>query len=235
MSAKGVTVESFLADVANHKLTVRMDNGCYRHLVFRQPINTWNMWFEIVTWPNMLTIHGDMGTWSFSRVEDMFTFFRSDQLRINASYWSEKIESESRFGGPHKTFIPEIFKGNVLSSLDGYGLSGRQIVEIAELLRDQVFCEEEESSARRALAAFKHEEFRFSDSWEIDGKGYTYHYLWCLHAIVWAIQQYDAVSTLGERPESAEVKTRSRVANALPKRDGLGNTEEMEVPLNEPS
>ena len=71
----------------------------YRHLLFRQP-NSGNMWFEIITWPDSLMIRGDMGSWSFSRVQDMFTFFRSDQLKINPSYWTEKIDSESRFGGP---------------------------------------------------------------------------------------------------------------------------------------
>jgi|SRR5665213_1794470 len=121
MSDKPMNAEQFLADVANHELTIKQDNGLYRHLYFRQLGNS-NMWFEIVTWPGALTINGDMGSWSFSRVDDMFRFFRSKELRINSSYWAEKITSESRYGG----------------------------------------------------------------------KGYTYHFLWCLHAIVWAIQQYDA-------------------------------------------
>jgi hypothetical protein len=187
-----MNAEQLLVDVTNHKLTVRLDSGVYRHLVFRQPSNSWNMWFEIITWPGSLTIHGDMGTWSFSRVNDMFTFFRSGQLRINASYWCEKISSESRFGGPSEKFNADTFKVNVLSSLDGYGLSDQQKADIVEALEEEVFGEEDESAARRALSDFKHEDFTFSDSWEIGGKGYAYHYLWCLHAIVWGIQQYDA-------------------------------------------
>ena len=68
---KIMDADQLLRDVAKHKMTVRLDNGLYRHLLFRQP-DTSNLWFEIVTWPHCLTIHGDMGTWSFSRVEDMF-------------------------------------------------------------------------------------------------------------------------------------------------------------------
>ena len=54
-----------------------------------------------------------------------------------------------------------------------------------------MFDEEDELIMRKALADFECEDFSFSDSWEIRGSSYTYHYLWCLHAIVWAIQQYD--------------------------------------------
>lgn len=189
---KAMGSDQFLKDVASHAMTVLSDNGLYRHLKFRQSERSWNMWFEVVTWPGSLAIHGDMGSWSFSRVEDMFTFFRSDKLQINASYWGEKITSESRFGGPSKRFHPETFKANVLSSLDGYGLVESQQIEIAKALEEEVFCEEHEAYARRALSDFKHDDFEFSDSWEIKGDGCTYHYLWCLHAIVWAIQQYDA-------------------------------------------
>ena len=31
------------------------------------------------------------------------------------------------------------------------------------------------------------------DTWEISGDAFVYHYLWCLYAIVWAIQQYGSV------------------------------------------
>ena len=191
MSTKTMNAEQLLVDVANHKMTIRLDSGLYRHLHFRQPSNS-NMWFEIITWPGSLTVNGDMGTWSFYRVDDMFTFFRSDKLRINASYWDEKITSESRYGGPAEKFDADTFKANVLSSLDGYELSDHQKAAVVEALEEEVFSEEDESTARRALSDFKHDDFTFSDSWEINGNGYTYHYLWCLHAIVWGIKQYDA-------------------------------------------
>ena len=184
---KLMSAEQFVADVANHKLSVKLRDGLYRHLLFRQP-DSGNMWFEIVTWPGSLAIHGDMGSWTFSRVTDMFTFFRSKELKINAQYWCEKVQAESRFGGPSEKFDAEVFKANVISSLDGYGSVPSGVVEALE---DEVFGQEDELSARRALLNFNHAGFTFSDSWEINGNAYTYHFLWCLHAIVWAIQQYD--------------------------------------------
>lgn len=185
----------FLADIAAHQMTVYLDNDLYRHVTFRKPGDS-NMWFEILTWPMNLAVHGDMGTWTFSRIADMFSFFRSDSLRINASYWTEKIGSESRFGGPSKRFIDEVYEANVRSSLDGYSLSDADKSEVLEALKDGVFSDDE-TSARRAVSEFKcylsaGDTFEFSDPWEIDGEDYTYHYLWCLYAIVWGIQQYDA-------------------------------------------
>lgn len=191
--SRPMNAEQFLADVSNHKMAVKLDNGLYRHLLLRQPGNS-NMWFEIVTWPGSLTIGGDMGSWSFSRIEDMFEFFRSGKLKINASYWCEKIDSESRFGGPAEKFDPEVFRGRVIESLDGYGLDDDRKAEIIEALKGEVFSgDQDESYLRRDVAHFKHGDFEFSDIWEISAKAYTYHFLWCLYAIVWAIQQYDAV------------------------------------------
>jgi len=86
MPEKLCNSDQFLADVAGHKMTVLLDNGLHRHLRFRSSKDSWNMWFEIVTWPGCLMLHGDMGSWCFSRLDDMFAFFRSDKMAINAHY-----------------------------------------------------------------------------------------------------------------------------------------------------
>lgn len=57
-----VTPETFLKDVSGHVMAVKLDEGLHRHIIFRQPKNS-NQWYEILTWPGCLTIHGDMGTW----------------------------------------------------------------------------------------------------------------------------------------------------------------------------
>jgi hypothetical protein len=203
-----LTCETFLKDVETHILTLLLDQGVYRHIRFRKPSDSWNLWFEIVTWPGTLVIRGDMGTWAFARIEDMFGFFRSGlsggELRINESYWAEKIESESRFGGPHEKFSPSTFKANVLSSLDGYGLDEDERKRVTEEL-EEVFSVEDESTAYGLLQEFKCGDFQFQDSWEITGMAYTYHFRWCLFAIVWAIRQYDLLQSANAgqlQPES---------------------------------
>jgi hypothetical protein len=191
-SMKQLTSEQFLKDVVAHTLTVKLDSGLYRHLSFRGPHGS-NMWFDLITWPGNLTIRGDMGTWIFARIDDMFKFFGSDLERVNPQYWAEKIESESRFGGPSKKFVPEVYRERVIAGLDDHGLEGAARTGVINALNEVLNETEEcESELRRAVRQFEHEGFEFSDPWEIDGEDYTYHYLWCLHAIVWGIQQYNA-------------------------------------------
>lgn len=191
---KTLTVEQFQRDVANHKMTVRLDAGLYRHLAFRtEGPNSWNLWFELVTWPNAIIIRGDMGSWSFSRVEDMFTFFRRSDLGINAHYWTEKCESVDVAVGPCGKFDADTFKENIISSLDNYDLEDGEKSHIMQALDEDVFRQDSEHEMRSALDEFEYGEFRFSNTWEIGGQTYSYHLLWCLYAIVWGIQQYDAL------------------------------------------
>ena len=84
----------------------------------------------------------------------------------------------------------------MINSLDGYDLEDDRKTKVIAALEEEVFSFENEQEARQALTNFScynAEEFTFSDPWEIDGNAYTYHYLWCLYAIVWAIKQYDAL------------------------------------------
>ena len=91
------TEADFLKDVAAHEMEILRDDGVYRHIRFKKP-GTWCMHFDLVTWPGYLAYSGDMGCYVFSRLNDMFEFFRTDreylqrdgrQLCINLCYWSE--------------------------------------------------------------------------------------------------------------------------------------------------
>ena len=86
------TSTRFLLDTAFHRLEIIRDDGLYRHLRMKQP-GTSCYYFDIITWPGYLTVTGDMGTWTFSRIADMFDFFGPWQDGINTGYWSEKLEA----------------------------------------------------------------------------------------------------------------------------------------------
>ncbi|STU51511.1 Uncharacterised protein [Klebsiella pneumoniae] len=64
----------FLIDTAFHRLEIIRDDGLYRHLRMQQP-ETSCYYYDVITWPGYLTVTGDMGTWTFSRIADMFDFF----------------------------------------------------------------------------------------------------------------------------------------------------------------
>jgi hypothetical protein len=78
----------FERDTAGHGMTVLHDDGLYRHLRFQNPGRS-AYWFDLVTWPGFLAFAGDMDGYVFTRVEDMFTFFRGHN--INPDYWAEKV------------------------------------------------------------------------------------------------------------------------------------------------
>lgn len=87
------TAERFKRDTAQHVMTVLHDDGLYRHLRFGNPGSSF-YWFDIVTWPGSLAFRGDMdGGYIFSRVTDMFMFFRrnGNSHGINPHYWAQKL------------------------------------------------------------------------------------------------------------------------------------------------
>ncbi len=184
------TQEQFLRDVARHVMTEKLDQGIYRHLRFRQPDNG-NMWFDVTTWPGYLVISGDMGTWAFSRVDDMFKFFRSDKgLWINASYWSEKLQNGAHGGHREaKRFDVDVFWSAVFGRLDGYELTPEDLCTVQGELEDLKTRCDNEYACYTGLADFR---IALSDFWDHNLEDYTYHFIWCLYAIVWGIQQYDA-------------------------------------------
>lgn len=67
----------FLADVKDHKISIVRDDGVYRHVRFAKP-ETVCMHFDLITWPGYLAYVGDMGAFTFTRLRDMFEFFRGD-------------------------------------------------------------------------------------------------------------------------------------------------------------
>ncbi|HEY9410227.1 MAG TPA: hypothetical protein VIP77_11660 [Jiangellaceae bacterium] len=90
----------FLRESSQHRMTVLHDDGLYRHLRFADPRSGWGFyWFELITTPNTLIFRGDGESFVFSRLEDMFKFFRTGlgrdgSIDINPQYWSEKLTSD---------------------------------------------------------------------------------------------------------------------------------------------
>lgn len=91
-----LTQEKFLREVAGHGMTIIRDDGVHRHVRFKRP-DTICAHFDLVTWPGYLCYSGDMGTFVFSRLNDMFEFFRRSHkenlFAIDHHYWAEKVEA----------------------------------------------------------------------------------------------------------------------------------------------
>ena len=136
-----------------------------------------------------------MGTYVLSRTEDMFRFFRRDQLEVNEGYWAEKVVSSDRT--PVKDFrveaVRQWFRENLRSHLDGWNKSERrEITQQVKELFDRIEDMSEPEIRREIDDIHVDGDMVFCDMWEVDFTTYTFRFLWCLHAIVWGIQQYDA-------------------------------------------
>lgn len=215
--ADSCTQERFLKDVADHVLHVDRDDGVYRHLRFRRP-GTYCFGFDIITYPGHLVMSGDMGSWVFTRLNDMFDFFREkargkdpDALHINRSYWAEKLVAINR--GGVKEFSYDTFEQKVRdvvaewqkeqgeqaeSDIEGGQSNPKPYVvpdDLQDLIDDLLSAGQDgEHAAHLALQDFDDPEKRihFTDTWEWDLTEYTFHYVWGCYAIAWAIKQYDA-------------------------------------------
>jgi hypothetical protein len=120
------TEDQFLKNAGSHAMTVIRDDGIHRHLAFRKPAGS-EYWFQLITYPGELVITGDMGTYVFRRLEDMFEFFRADRacaehrgqkLGINPQYWGKKLQAAPANG--REEFSGEIFHAHVKEAFDNW-------------------------------------------------------------------------------------------------------------------
>lgn len=187
----------FRKDTEHHEVEILLDQGLYRHVRFSQPEHRWLYWYDLITWPGHLTIRGDMGTFVFARVEDMFGFFAGDH--INADYWAEKLQASEIHGG-HQEYSPTRFKRLVTAYVDDRAdhLSAALLDTVRGRVAADLFSEDvvrSEDEARGAVADFHVDGFEFVDAWEWELQGWTPRYLWCLHAIQQGIARYRAAVT----------------------------------------
>ena len=199
MSQNNCSQELFLIDVANHDIKIISDNDLYRHIRLSNNGSS-VMRFDLITWPGSLCYTGDMGTYVFSRVPDMFNFFRGKpegDLQINPHYWHEKLDAVDRdgdrSGGAAKIFSYEKFCKAVREYLDDYDASD----ELRQEVEDQVIFGDDNGVRCYDRATEFHSEidpdFEFTDFFEADVDEYEFRFIWACYAIVWAIRQYDRV------------------------------------------
>lgn len=216
-SKRNCTEATFLHDIREHQMSILMDNDIYRHLRFRRQGDS-SYWFDLITWPGRLCITGDMGTYVFNRLEDMFEFFRTDRehsrydqngLSINPSYWSEKVDAQDKNAGvlefDSQTFRDEIKRlfdewvdenqpkeGVAINDMDAFKEQKDELwIDIDVYVLSEA--DNGEDAAYRAAMDFSSSaaDLTFNDFYEVSCREYTFHYLWCCYAIAWGVLQYD--------------------------------------------
>jgi hypothetical protein len=180
-SAREDAESRFPEDIAKHQMTIIREDGVYRHLRCAQP-GTRNMSFDILTWPGYLAFVGDMGDYVFNRVEDMLTFFRHN--KINPGYWAEKVQAQDKDSGIEE-YSEDLARAWVKQSLDD-GEAPQEVREQADMI------DYSNGDARFYDSVDAVGWDGFADHWEANVRDYTYRYIWCCLALVWAVKQYDA-------------------------------------------
>lgn len=203
-----VTKESFLKDVSNHVIEIIRNDGISRHIRLRKP-GTMSYHFDLITWPGYLCYTGDMGTYVFRRLEDMFTFFRKGNdyrdedpmTHIDHRYWAEKLEATDK-GDGFQQFDKAAFKREITQQ------RRRLLVEYTREWdtedRQSLWDELEDvknagdDDEHRAFAAVWDFSFRYRQKCiqlSTDDfprcKQYTHRFLWCCYALRWGINKYD--------------------------------------------
>ena len=177
MSKYEMTQDNFNEDVKDHKLEVICDQGVCRTLKCSKG-GSFHYGFYVTTWPGYLCISGDMGSWVFSRLPDMFEFFRGD--KINVDYWAEKLQNGA----------------------NGHRQSGMEFdrdVFVEGILSRYTFEDKDEHRRELECLEFDHEIADYAIShMDMDGcdlpesKEFVPQLIWCMYAIQWAIKQYNA-------------------------------------------
>lgn len=194
--------EEFLKNVSLHKMQVLRDDGLYRHLRFNKGQSS-VCWFDLITWPGNLCITGDMGTYAFSRIEDMFSFFRDERqkegISINPGYWEEKViascqgETRKWSGG---AFMASVEK-RVVEYAEHHGFSDEDLEDLlADVLGDLEGDQDSADISMSSLCSYSRgvdgkSEGLFED-FEADCMEFTYRFLWCCYAIVWGIGEFQS-------------------------------------------
>lgn len=183
--------DRIVTDLATHAVYVRHENGLYRHYRCQRP-NTICMYFDIVTWPGSLCYTGDMGDYLFQRTEDMIVFMRGSCMSY--SYAAEKCVAHD---GRLKEFSEQQFFEQLeerrREACDG--LDARYHSDAIGAINDKI------EAIRRRYDCYNNPHDAITAMYESglwDGCDlpscdlFTFHFLWCLHAIKWFCEQLDA-------------------------------------------
>jgi hypothetical protein len=109
-------------------------------------------------------------------------------IAFDESYWAQKCQASDRSG--IEEYSLDIARQVLRDYLDDCEASDsvRQAVDDEDL---EFYAEHGEDAFRSRLYEFEHDGFQIDIS-EHRLREYTFRFLWCCHALVWGIRQYDA-------------------------------------------
>jgi hypothetical protein len=192
----------FSADIASHTVTVLRDDGLYRHLRCRRD-DSYVYGFDVITWPGYLAYTGDMGCFVFTRLPDMFGFFRGRrEALVDRGYLAEKCVAGDKTDGVRE-YSADLFRRAVKTDFDSYAedLDDVDRADMWSEIETEVLPRSDDGLQMAVQSALDFvyrghdgcQHVPFTDFWEHRLEDYTTRFWWCCYAIPWAIKQYDAL------------------------------------------
>lgn len=180
-------------DLCEHVITTKNCDGLYRHYRCQKP-GTWNMGFDIVTWPGSLCYTGDMGDYLFQRADDMIAFMRT--ACNDHRYAAEKCVAD---GDGIKEFSEERFEEILADELKERktfrvmrqgSYRDESVANAVEEIRQQYSEYNLPHDATKAMY-----ESGLWDGCDMPScEVYTFHFLWALHAIKWFCEKVEVLT-----------------------------------------
>lgn len=199
--SNGGLLRQFNENLGDHEMRILHEDGLYRHLRFKNPDNGF-YWFDLITWPGNLTITGDIGTYTFAREQDMFTFMVG---HINTGYWAEKLRHGSSGGRASvKNYNEDLFKKWLVEDFWGYSRDmetkttkawwGYLKNEVLDGWVDTTTSESAMHAVQNISDSNSPLRDHYQDVWESASiwDKYDWHFELCLAAIVTGIRTYKA-------------------------------------------
>lgn len=210
-SVKADAWKKFQQDTEHHVLKSVREGDGLRCVTIGKP-GTGIYGYTLTTWPGYLAVSGDMGEWVFTRLPDMFEFFRGAKGDINPSYWSEKLVAVYRNGSVRDSDLDTLRE----SLRDHYGDEPDLLQKYLDVIDDVPEDTEGERTAIERLMNLEDAEddakrdISIPDAYEFSRSQFSFHFLWICFAIVHGIAIYDAAkksqpadAPRGARGESA--------------------------------
>lgn len=208
-----VTREQFLDNVKNHTIESVVENGHHRDVVFSNA-GSFNQRFRLVTWPGSLCFTGDMGTFVFCRLDDMFQFFRprNGRWREEFNYWHEKLEAVDNPDGSKersKDMFVEVLRSYIPDAQDSEDEDFESVLSIRDQVAEEIdrlsevydnhgFERAFSEASEFFIGSNVRPDFTFTDLWDHSFSVFTARFEWCCWAIQWGIVQYDAMKEANE-------------------------------------
>jgi hypothetical protein len=176
-TSEALVKERIVNDLAEHKITPLHSHGMYRHWRCQKP-GTYNLGFDIVTWPGSLCYTGDMGDYLFQRTTDMVAFMRRSAM--DYGYAAEKCVAHD---GRLKEWREEIFRQQLKDRLK-QGRTQRvmrrgafQTESVKEKIRE-IISEYENYGSQHCATKAMYESGLWDGGDMPSCEDYTFHFLW---------------------------------------------------------